>query len=78
VCGIRGVPYDPALCQFVVDELHGRRRVPLLPCHPRDLIGIALDRADYLDATERLTRESLSWAWDNYFVRLDAASFDDN
>jgi hypothetical protein len=72
VCAARGVPCDPDVCQFVIDELHGRRGVPLLPCHPRDLIGIALDRADYLGATDRLTRESLRWAWDNYFVRLDA------
>jgi hypothetical protein len=65
------VPCDADICQFVIDELHGRRGVPLLPCHPRDLIGIALDRADYLGATDPLTHESLRWAWDNYFVRLD-------
>ena len=25
-----------------------RRDVPLLPCHPRDLLGIALDHAAYM------------------------------
>lgn len=72
VCAARRVPFDAGICQFVIDELHGRLGVPLLPCHPRDLIGIALDRADYLGSAERLTRDSLVWAWENYFVRLDA------
>ncbi|HET7203265.1 MAG TPA: hypothetical protein VFI92_07845 [Steroidobacteraceae bacterium] len=78
VCAGRGVPCDPDLCQFVIDALHGLRGVPLLPCHPRDLIGIALDRADYLGAADRLTRDSLQWAWENYFVRLDAPSSESN
>ncbi len=68
VCAERGLPDDDALCRYVIDELHIPGGIPLLPCHPRDLIGIALDRADYLDSGTRLTPETLSWAWRTYFV----------
>ena len=51
VCDERDVAFDPELVRFVIDELHARRDVPLLPCHPRDLIGIALDKAAYLGST---------------------------
>ena len=47
-----------------------RRDMPLLPCHPRDLIGIALDKAAYLGSPNQLTPELLTWAWDTYFVSM--------
>jgi hypothetical protein len=68
VCEDNGVHYDPAVCQFMIDALHAPNGTPLLPCHPRDLIGIALDRARYLDDRGGLSTEALQWAWDNYFV----------
>jgi len=71
VCELRGVDFDPEVAHFAIEQLHRPNDVPLLACHPRDLIGIALDRADYLDSAERLTREQLEWAWQNYFVKLD-------
>jgi hypothetical protein len=68
VCESSGVHYDPALCQYMIDALYAPSGTPLLPCHPRDLIGMALDRAVYLDMRDGLTTEALQWAWDNYFV----------
>lgn len=69
VCGKQGVTYDPMVVDFVLHDLHGRHGVPLLPCHPRDLLGMALDRAAYLGIpADDLDTEALSWAWDNYFL----------
>ena len=70
ICADRRVAFDPHIVSYVVHELHGRRNVPLLPCHPRDLIGIALDKAAYLGGTPELTEELLDWAWDTYFVSM--------
>lgn len=70
VCEQRGIRHDESLSAFMVDELHAKHGVPLLPCHPRDLIGIALDRAAFLGEQAGLSRDSLRWAWENYFVRL--------
>lgn len=68
VCEDSDVGYDAAVCQFVVDDLHGPARTPLLPCHPRDLIGMAIDRLEYLGEHAQLSPDALRWAWDNYFV----------
>jgi hypothetical protein len=68
VCEVRGVRYDAALCQFMIDSLYLPSRTALLPCHPRDLIGMALDRCTYLDDRSGLSISALRWAWDNYFI----------
>ena len=66
-----GVDIDPSVLEFALTELHARHRVPLLPCHPRDLIGMALDQARYEGGTTRITSNMLATAWKNYFVNLD-------
>jgi hypothetical protein len=71
VCCHHGVAYDAALCQSVINELHRPSGTPLLPCHPRDLIDMALDHAAYLGEADELTFDLLSWAWKNYFVQYD-------
>ena len=70
-CTERGIVYEPESVDYVLTALHARHRVRLLPCHPRDLLGIALDRADYLGEPRRLTPEHLDWAWRNYFVSYE-------
>ncbi len=68
VCAVHAVDYDPGLCQEVIEQLHRPSRTPLLPCHPRDLIDMALDYAAYLGRADELCTESLRWAWQNYFL----------
>jgi hypothetical protein len=72
VCESSALRYEPALCQFMIDALYAPNGIELLPCHPRDLIGMALDRAAYLDEGNRLSTHALQWAWDNYFVTTHA------
>lgn len=67
-CEANEVPYDADICQFMIDSLYAPSATPLLPCHPRDLIGMALDRVTYLDERTGLSTDALRWAWDNYFV----------
>lgn len=73
VCAEKGIDFDADLLDFALTQLHAKRDVALRPCHPRDLLGMAQDRALYLggDAAS-LDTESLSWAWNSYFVSLDA------
>jgi hypothetical protein len=63
----RGLIDDPTLADFAIRELHQPQHVPLLPCHPRDLIGIACDRAAYL-GTSKIDGPAIRWAWSNYFA----------
>ena len=75
VCAERGTVYDGGLVDYVIEQLHRRRQVPLLPCHPRDLVGMALDRATYL-GRGRLDTDALRWAWDCYFLHKDSNEFE--
>jgi len=40
--------YDEDVLNFLIQELHDKNQVPLLPCHPRDLLNIALNMGAYL------------------------------
>ena len=66
-----GIAYDPHLLRHVLYDLHEAEGVPLTPCHPRDLLAMALDRQRYLDESGPLTPRDMQWAWRNYFVQLD-------
>ena len=73
VCREKGISFDRELLSFVLQNLHGRHGVPLLPCHPRDLLGFALDQCFYEGKPNDLTAERMLWAWNNYFIK----SFDE-
>ncbi len=71
ICEKERIKFDPELVHYVINELHGRDDKPLLPCHPKDLIGIAMDKARFTGAGNELTEELLDWAWDTYFVSME-------
>ncbi|RJG09761.1 AAA family ATPase [Pseudomonas cavernicola] len=66
-----GITYDPLLLRYVLQGLYEAEGMPLVPCHPRDLLGMALDRQRYLDGSGPLSPSELEWAWRNYFIQLD-------
>ncbi len=70
-CETLGVIFDQEILDFVLQELHAKKRVGLLPCHPRDLLGIAVDLTTYIDQPRILTKQHMRWAWNNYFVAMD-------
>jgi hypothetical protein len=74
-CDKNGLDWDPRLAAFLTDELHPRHGVSLLPCHPRDLLGLALDYARYTGA-DGVDETALLWAWSNYFVGPAIAAAD--
>ena len=66
-----GLAFDPAMVDYLINNLHKKNKVNLAPCHPRDIINTALSQINYLSAEPVITEALLDWAWDNYFVRLD-------
>jgi hypothetical protein len=69
-CEKAGVDFDKDVLSFLIHDLHYKKQVPLLPCHPRDLLNIALDMGSYLGQADSVTIERVSAAWDTYFVQL--------
>lgn len=67
-----GIVYDPVLLRYVLQGLYEEQGMPLVPCHPRDLLGMARDRQSYLGESGPLSPRDLEWAWHNYFVQLES------
>lgn len=73
-CRDKRIICDPSVLDFVINGLHARNNVPLLPCHPRDLLEMAVDYATYSGESRRIDESHLKWAWQNYFVAIDEYS----
>jgi len=69
-CTLRSIDYRAEVIDFLERRLHDATGVPLLPCLPRDLLELILDRTRYIGKRPELSEESIRWAWDAYFVRL--------
>lgn len=66
VCDEYGVDYIDDDVRYVIEELHGPQGVPLLACHPRDLLGAAVDEARYLGTGRFIDRAMLDMAWSRF------------
>ncbi len=70
-CAAVGVAPGPGLLAELFDYLVERHRaagVPLLACHPRDLLRQLRDLARFEERAPELTLDALDWAWTNYFA----------
>jgi hypothetical protein len=70
-CEKAEIDFDEDVLNFLVHELHYKKQVPLLPCHPRDILNIALNMGSYQGDADSVTIERVSAAWDTYFVQLE-------
>ena len=55
----QGHPVDNDVFDYVVNDLHKIDEVPLLPCHPRDLLSIAAERSAY-EGHNRINRDAMA------------------
>jgi hypothetical protein len=77
VCRAQGLDVDRRLPEQLLQQYYRPRQLPIRGCQPRDLVGFALARADYLEQPRRLTYELLEAACASYFV-ADAESETDS
>ena len=70
VCKEREIEFNADILRYT-QSLHQSRKVSMLPCHPRDLLGMALDQAKYSQGNCRIDEEMMLKAWTNYFVSMD-------
>ncbi|GLP94897.1 AAA family ATPase [Paraferrimonas sedimenticola] len=57
---------------YLVGTLHDQSKRPLLPCYPRDLLGIVVDQISYHDLPREVTPNLLQKAWNMNFVSQDS------
>jgi len=58
-------------------DLYQKEHRPLLPCHPRDLLGIVRDQCEYEGDVAHATDERLQIAWETYFINLENARIEE-
>jgi predicted ATPase with chaperone activity len=58
-------------------ERYQNEHKPLLPCHPRDLLGIVRDQCEYEGDIALATEDRLRTAWETYFINLDNARIEE-
>jgi len=70
VCEQQGIVYKADMLAYVLEHFYSRDRAPLLPCHPRDLLGLVADHCRYHGKPVEVTPESIAAAWESYFIKL--------
>jgi predicted ATPase with chaperone activity len=73
-CDTLGLQCEQRAVEFAMTELHARTQVPLLACHPRDLLCIARDQMAYLGESGPITAAIIGRAWQSYFVHLKSTA----
>lgn len=76
LCSVKNIPYEESIVDFAIENLHYARGVPLLACHPRDLIGAALDFIEYGEDDRCLTPYSLELGWESNFLDTNDTHFE--
>jgi hypothetical protein len=66
---------EPDVFTYLIDNLYAEHQHPMLPCHPRDLLNIAVDRANYHGEERLVSKEHIDWAWKNYFVSMNLGNY---
>ncbi len=72
-CEKHAIVFDATAFRYVM-ELYRQQDKPLLPCQPRDLLGLVMDQCRYEGVSNRVTKERMECAWSSYFVRPVTAS----
>lgn len=67
-CSNNNISCDADVLDYTINALHAVHGVALLPCHPRDLLSIAAERATYNGNGRHVDKEAMQQAWSNYFV----------
>jgi hypothetical protein len=70
VCESNGITFKKDMFDYLIDNYYKQLNVKLNACHPRDIIDHIIDIAHYHEHPPELTKETISAAWENYFVEL--------
>lgn len=69
VCEQISIKFDEASFSHVL-ELYSQEDRPLLPCQPRDLLGLVADQCRYEGIANQVTVDRLNRAWNSYFISM--------
>lgn len=67
VCAVRDINCPPAMVDAVLARYRAEGR-DLIPCQPRDLLGLIADQCTYQGQAAEVTHDLLDLAWQSYFI----------
>jgi hypothetical protein len=68
VCEDLALSCSEDVFQYLLSEYHQRYEKPLIPCYPRDLLGIMSDQISFRKSAPVVTQSLIDSAWSIYFV----------
>lgn len=68
VCESLGLSCSEEVFQYLLTDYHQRYDKPLIPCYPRDLLGIMSDQINFMEFEPVVTPSLVDSAWSIYFV----------
>ncbi|MDO6678126.1 AAA family ATPase [Shewanella sp. 4_MG-2023] len=68
VCDDLGLVCSDANYEYLIREYHIKYHKPLIPCYPRDLLGIMSDQICFMKLESVVTQSLIDSAWSIYFV----------
>jgi hypothetical protein len=72
-CQKHGISLETDVLDYTINVLHADSDTPLLPCHPRDLLGMAVDQTKFQGLPKHVTKDHIGKAWNSYFVSVDTS-----
>lgn len=68
VCADLNLSCTEEVFQYLLIDYHKRYEKPLIPCYPRDLLGIMSDQINFMEFESVVTPSLIDSAWSIYFV----------
>lgn len=68
VCEENNIEFKEDVFNYLLNHYYGKSNIKLSACHPRDLIDQIVDMSRYYNMPPVLTKETIDYAWKNYFV----------
>lgn len=68
VCQEQRLSCSEEMYQHLVNDYHYLLEKPLIPCYPRDLLGIMADQISFMELEPVVTKTLIAEAWSIYFV----------
>ncbi|WP_299792544.1 AAA family ATPase [uncultured Shewanella sp.] len=68
VCEEKKLSCSEEMFQYLLVEFHKKYEKPLIPCYPRDLLGIMSDQMSFMELKPEVTKTLIAEAWSIYFV----------
>jgi predicted ATPase with chaperone activity len=70
VCNSNDIEFREDAFDYLIENYYREKNIKFNSCHCRDIIDNIIDDAHYRGIKPELTKETISYAWESYFVKM--------